>query len=132
MHDAHQQLHPVQEAMTYGSYWVCFGNLDQGYVQWGYVHTLDELSVIGDDLVEAADEALRVDGLLSGTVYSTISPDGVPESTHKAHVWPIEVRLFDMAREAGWDYSRLDDAGRLLLNLAFAEQRVHLLPKWSE
>lgn len=105
--------HPVQLALKPGDHWVSFEVLDQGVVIWGQV---DEVK----------------DEYLASTAYWTELPGGRREIVLRPRVWPIEERLFEMAREANWNHNRLEEIGRFLLNLAFAQHRVYLLPSRSE
>jgi len=96
-----------------GDHWVSFEALDQGVVVFGQVE----------------DEQ---DEYLASTSYWTELPDGRREIVLRQNVWPIEERLFDMAREVNWNQHQLEEIGRFLLELAYAQYRVYQLPARSE
>lgn len=140
----HDGMHPTQQALTYGDYWVQFHDLDKNEVYFGYIPTLDQVRLYAargraePRAQDAADAYVAKvardaqDHVLCSKVHTRWTPDGeVMSGIHKAHVWPIEERLFFMAFAADFDITRLDDDGRVLLDLAFRQQRAHVLPKWG-
>lgn len=131
-------LHPVQAALTYGDHWVQFYDLDKRIIIFGRVVPLEEVAL--NELHDGADwdstlaTVMTFDGNLSnGMMYAeSFSIEEVVGSygnTHKAHAWPIEERLFDMAKEVEWDITKFDDTARVLLNIAFAGMKAHLHQK---
>lgn len=134
-------LHPSQSALTFGDYWVRFVDLDQSppLVEFGYVHGRQQVidlevaagasAAEGEEALEETERGLLHDGLMYGIAYSVLNKDGEHGYTHKAHAWPIEHRLFVMAREVDWDVTRLEVVGRMLLTIAFRGLRAHILPK---
>lgn len=121
---ANDNLHPVQRELTWGSYWVNFALLSDRIVVFGRVDPLPE----ADD-VETLAENQRIEaelerGYMFGRAYSMMSPEGELGDTHRFSVWPIEARLFEMAKAAQWDIDRLEPPGRALLEIAFAGWRA--------
>lgn len=134
---AAEGMHPSQVRITWGQHWVRFVDLDHAIIEFGRVFTRDDLfdmsRAAGDteaetlDGINAVERQQEVDHLLYGRAHSILSPTGEDGVTHKAHVWPVEPRLFAMAMDVDFDYRNLGDVGRFLLNLAFAQQRAHVL-----
>lgn len=126
---AKEGLHPEQARLTYGDHWVEFVDVGARIVIFGRVHTLDEVRDSEhpdyvDDIV-ATTETDLVDGMMYGRAYSRLEPFGELGYTHKANAWPIEGRLFDAAKAAEWDIDALDEAGKVLLQIAYAAWRAH-------
>lgn len=131
---ANNSLHQAQRAITYGNHWVQFAFTDHIEVEFGRVHTLDEIRA-GEKAAGASDrevedsialtEAQMMDNLLYGTAYIVWQPEGELGYAHKAAVWPIEERLFNAAKAVDWEIDRLDDTGKVLLEIAFAAWRTH-------
>lgn len=132
---AHEGLHLAQRDISYGDYWVRFVDLDNRVIEFGRVHTLEEIAsnLMGTDDVTHEDAELHLAtietnlerGYMFGEAHSPLgSETGL---THKAHVWPIEERLFNMAAEADWHIDRLPDSGRILLTEAFEAMRGHVI-----
>jgi hypothetical protein len=141
-------LAPAQQSLTFGSHWVQFHDLDNRHIIFGRVATREEVALgelLGPDgtiregstmtqvveLVETTEAELD-DGMMYGWAYDRFEPAGTLGHTHKAHVWPIEERLFDMAAVVGWDIALLNEAGRFLLEVAFRSMRAHYLPKYRD
>lgn len=134
---AHNSLHQAQRDITWGDHWVRFVDLDSSpkIVEFGYVFT-ERTALIqamqGDlALDECADSVLQVqrshrNNYLFGRAFSVLGPDGEIGVTHRAHVWPIEERLFHMAQDADWNIDRLGEVGRVLLEIAFRGMRAHI------
>lgn len=129
-------LHAAQAALTYGDHWVQFADLDNRQILFGRVFTQGEVAKSeldsGASIAETAtvltdtDGALR-GGYLYGRAHDRFNSDGELGTTHKAHVWPIEERLYLWARDVDWEIERLDPAGRLLLDIAFRSMRAHVV-----
>jgi hypothetical protein len=131
----HNRLHPTQEALTYGDYWVQFHDITKRVIRFGHVLTQAELreQMIDDGMVAAdiddmlvmAGVAMREQGILYSRRFDFIHhPDGVFDTAVKAHVWPIEQRLFDAAREHRWQIDPMEQWAKVLLDLAFRQQRA--------
>lgn len=130
-------LHSAQRDITYGDHWVRFADIANGIIEFGYVWKPEQIGAeelrSGSTISEMNDslahvEAMAEQGLMYGTAYSKAhSPAGEVGYTHKAHVWPIEEQLFDLAREAFWIIEDLDATGRVLLQIAFACNRAHVI-----
>lgn len=134
---AHLGLHQSQRDLTFGDYWVRFVDLDAQpkIVEFGYIYsertTICLAMSYADNYTQGADDYLAIrdsldNGYMYGRAFSLLGPDGEEGTTHKAHVWPIEERLFRMAEEVDWNIDRLDDTGRILLEMAFRGQRAHV------
>lgn len=134
---AAEGLHTVQAQIAWGQHWVRFVDLDRAIIEFGRVFTRDDLfdmsRAAGDTQEEtiaginAVERQQEIDHLLYGRAHSILSPAGEDGVTHKAHVWPIEPRLFAMAMDVEFDYRNLGDVGRFLLNLAFSQMRAHVV-----
>lgn len=124
-------LAPSQAALTWGSNWVRWLNLDARppLVEFGYVLSAQQVADLEPESPQAAElvAARLAQGYLFGMAFSLLSPEGELDTTPKAYVWPIEGRLFTWAEAAGWNVNDLDEAGRFLLNLAFQSHRLHWL-----
>jgi hypothetical protein len=130
-------LAPQQAAITWGDHWVQFHDIDNGGLIWGKVHTREEVAAgelscgaDWDEVVETIASTVNSleQGYMYGTAHSRFYDEGELGTTHKAHVWPIEERLFDAAREAGWDHRKIEDpAMRVLLDIAFRAIRAHVI-----
>jgi hypothetical protein len=141
-------LAPQQRAIRPGDYWVQFHNIHEGHLIWGRVWTPTEVALgeltnpeglLREDVewsevittVAHAEEMLEA-GLMYGMAYDRFNPGGELGTTHKAHVWPIEERLFMAAAYAGYDHREIkDEAMRLLLDIAFRAIRAHVIGKQS-
>ena len=129
-------LHPMQQALTAGAHWVRFVNLDTQpmVIEFGQVATpemiVESETEGGSSLAEALDfvrlnAEKETGGFLYGRADSVLGDEG--GYTHKAHAWPIEQRLFEAAQDVSWNADRLDELGRLLLEIAFRGMRAHVL-----
>lgn len=132
---AHRGLHSEQDRLTYGDYWVQFHDIANFHVIFGRIDTLEEVrdgEVNGGATATEADAVVAmtandlVNGMMYGTAYDRFNPDGELGNTHKAHVWPIEERLFNAAAEARWDIRLLPASGKVLLEIAFRAMRAHV------
>lgn len=133
--DAHHNLHPLQSALTYGSFWTRFVDLGNKVVEFGRVAMLDEVrdlevqagatSAEANAIVQSTDTSLR-NGYMYGLAYSLYNRDGEWGTTHKAHVWPIEESLFHQAAEANWQIDLLPMSGKINLNAAFRAMKGHV------
>lgn len=133
--DAKAGLHPEQAALSYGHTWVEFADVGQRIIYFG--RTFTEIDIVSDegasphpsyvrDVLAGVDADLQ-DGVMFGKAWSKADPAGTIGVTHKANVWPIETRMFIAARVAGWDIDRLDETGRVLLQIAYSAWRAHRL-----
>jgi hypothetical protein len=68
---------------------------------------------------------MLTEGFLFGASHSKFDVEGNLGTQHRANVWPIEQRLYDAAQQVDWDIARLDEAGRLLLEIAWRTARAH-------
>jgi hypothetical protein len=130
-------LAPQQQTLTWGDHWVQFHDIENGGLVWGQVMTREDIArgelasdATWDEVVRAVDKI--TDGLTSGYMYGRAhdrhNVEGDLGTTHKAHVWPIEERLFEAAREVDFDHRKIEDlAMRLLLDVAFRSMRVHVM-----
>lgn len=159
-HQAHamDNLHEVQRAIKPGDHWVRFVDLDSSppVVEFGYVLTPEEiaLNMLDDGIqweavvgqIEERDRRLAEVGMAWGTVSSVVE-QGALRETHISEVWPIDRSLYDWALMRSWDVTKVEadktafmvlppevldlDAGRALLQIAFAGIRAHYLPKYD-
>lgn len=127
-------LHVLQHSITYGEHWVRFAG---PIVEFGRVATLTEVGVAevraGASSAEASQvvaetEAKHLEHLMYGDAYSVLGPEGEVGYTHKAHVWPIDEVVFEAAREAGWDVTKMDTEHQLTLSLAYRAWFAHTQP----
>lgn len=132
----HLGIHPVQHALVGKHKWVQFYPSQPMTIRWGRV--LDRVEIISismddgapyEEAVADADaaETAMVNGALYSVRYTIGNPDGFHIVEHKSHVWPVSNDLFEMARAAGWDVSKMDEQGRLGVETAWAEFRAHVL-----
>lgn len=149
---AMEGLHIAQSNITYGDHWVRFVDLNAQppIVEFGRVLTPTEIArqLMDDgtewaevrDFITMVESRLTQDGLLYGTAASLLEPRQTLGETHKAHVWPIEDRLYTWAMVRGWDITSesvslvvdpdtvIDtDAARFLLEVAFRSMEAHVL-----
>ena len=133
-------LHPTQGSLTHGSHWVRFVDLDNRVIEFGRVSLREEVAAAeleaGATVEEMAmtleDVCLGIEnGYLYGRAHSRHNVEGELGTTHKAHVWAIEERLFDMAKAVDFKIEDLDEAGRVLLNLAFQQMKAHVIGSQS-
>lgn len=131
-------LHPSQVAIGAGDHWVRFVDLDATppLVEFGRVFTDEEVLMSELQAGQASDRAIfnlgavqharDEQGLLFGTAWSVWTPpEGVVGNTHKASVWPIEQRLFDLAVDHSFRLPEFEELERFLLDLAFRQHRAH-------
>ena len=134
---AHIGLHIEQARLTYGDHWVRFVDLDKKVVEFAHIPTLEKQAqymlnqgytwdVVRDDL-HAIETASGSAEQVFSSIHSIEDPLGRDDFVHRAHVWPIEERLWSMATIAEWDISRLDEVGRILLDIAFRAMRAHVV-----
>jgi hypothetical protein len=119
-----------QQDLTLGSYWVQFEVepfTDEPLVVFGQVVTELEWDADEDEPSESQRRTMNLTGLMFGRAASKHFPEPELGYTHKASAWPIEQRLFDMAREVDWDIQQLPHAGKVLLEIAYASRRAHAL-----
>lgn len=134
---AHAGLAKAQADLTWGDHWVQFHDVNAAHIIWGKVSTREEVALgellsrsDWDEVVAtvARTEASLEQGFMYGRAYDRYGPEGELGTTHKAHVWPIEERLFDAAKAAGWDHRNIEDeAMRFLLDLAYRQMRAHVI-----
>lgn len=140
-----RNLHPKQQAITWGDHWVRFYDIKERFIIFGYVYTMAEVEEAeGKDIPDipdpveqqlARDEvAYTMDtvinshgrGLLWGWAHSKHFTD--LGSTHRFHMWPISEGLFEAAKAAGWDVDQITDPGhRAELERAWQGYREHML-----
>lgn len=141
-------LAPAQANLSFGDCWVQFHDLDRRHIIFGRILTLEEVALgelLGDygDLREDVEwetvvtvieqtKANLDNGLMYGWAHDRFNIEGELGHTHKAHVWPIEDRLFEWAKAVDFEINRLDSAGRFLLELSFRSMRAHVLPQYRE
>lgn len=132
-----------QQALTFGSYWVQFHDIPNRHIVFGRVPTCEEIALdmlrgpggeVSPDadwgqVAQACEDAERNmnEGFLYGWAHDRFNPAGELGVTHKAHVWPIEKRLFDAATFVQFEIANLNETGRFLLDLAFRQMRAHVL-----
>ena len=132
-----------QQALTFGSHWVQFHDIPTRHIVFGRVWTAEEVAlgelrgrdgevredVQWPEVVTSVDRITegQEEGFLYGMAHDRFNPDGELGFTHKAHVWPIEKRLFDAATFVQFEITNLNETGRFLLDLAFRQMRAHVL-----
>ena len=127
---ANDNLHPVQRDLTWGSYWVRFVDVRARIVEFGRVLTHEEAAERwGEE--PGLDENMER-GYLYSEAHSLMGSD--IGDTHRWNAWPIEERLFEAAKAVDWQIDRLDEAMKLLLEIAFRQRRVHEMTvgPWGE
>jgi len=139
---ANASLHPAQSALTYGDHWLRIADRKDNLVEFGYVLTHEEIvkseTDAGTSMYETAQVIGYVDlaleqGFLYGIARSRDNPEGEYGSTHKAHVWPIEPRLYEAAGTFGYDVTEFDEVASVLLQIALAGLRVqHIVQSMRE
>lgn len=127
--DANARLAPHQRDLTFGSYWVRFYDVTERIIEFGRVFTLDEIPFEPEDgyPVEVQRQEM-IENTERGYLYSEANSILGTENgdTHRYNAWPIEQRLFDMAKAVDWKIDDLDDTGKLLLEIAYAGFRAHM------
>lgn len=132
---AHRGLHPEQDRLTYGDYWVQFHDIANQHVIFGRVATASEVYEGELRSGVTANEARKVvesthtelsNGYMYGVAFDKFNREGSLGHTHKAHVWPIEERLFNAAAEANYQIDQLPTSGKVLLEIAFRALRAHV------
>lgn len=135
---AHRGLHEHQADITYGSHWVRFVDLDAAVIEFGRVLTLAEVAaqVEGDGRDEDRASVQRVTDrmaverdLIFAERHDRFLPHGNLGYVYRSHIWPVEDRLFQLASEVEFDYRKLGDTGRFLLDVAFRQMRAHVVGK---
>lgn len=127
--EANTQLAPQQRDLTFGSYWVRFVDVGARIVEFGHVLELDDIPM--DDEDGESIETQRAEMTANterGYLYSdcwSILGYGRGD-THRFNAWPIEQRLFDMAKAVDWKIDDLDETGKVLLEIAYRSFVVHL------
>ena len=130
--DAAQSIHPLQSALTNGSYWCRFVDLAARIVEFGRV--AEQHEVVDSEVAAGATkrEALAMarqtqlsleNGYLYGIAYSLLNREGEWGITHKKNVWPIEEELMFQAAEANWQIDLLPASGKVNLQAAFTAYR---------
>jgi hypothetical protein len=134
-------LAEAQRSLKFGDYWVRFVNpsSDPPDVEFGHILTPTEIArnmfedgVEWDDVkdfIESTTSKLDDHGLMWGTASTYRFPLHELGQTHKASVWPIEKRLFDWAVEARFNVNEMGTDAQMLLKVAYAQMRAHVLPK---
>jgi hypothetical protein len=136
---ARHGLHPVQEALTWGSTWVQFPVTGKHYMRWGLVLTKDTLmdrclergltTEQAREQVQGAERA-QADGVLYVRRHQFYrSPEGIETVAYKAHVWPVEEALFLAASEADFYTTRLPASQQVNLQAAHLAWREHMRSK---
>ncbi len=131
----HRGLHEHQAAITYGSHWVRFVDVDTALIQFGRVLPLAEIAGLTDHIglvrreaIEYQVDALAVDkDLLLSVRHDRILPEPDLGYVHRSHLWPIEARLFHIASDCEFDHRNFGDVGRFLLDVAFRGMRAHVV-----
>jgi len=140
-----RNLHPKQENITWGDYWVRFYNVADRVIIFGKVETEAEVEAGEskgiDDIAVEAERAIAQDevlytmttirdsherGLMWGWAYSRYDKD--LGSTHRFYMWPISKDLYEAAEQVGWDVDAITDpVARAELEAAWQEYRRHAL-----
>lgn len=117
--EANRGLAPQQRMIERGEHWVRFMG---PHIEYGYVYLPDEIEAecAGEDTADALLSVWAAEerGFLFGKAWSRLEPDGVIGTTHRSAVWPIEPRLFQSARNAGWHTLELPEWALVLLRFA--------------
>lgn len=145
----HPVLAPAQQALTYGDTWVHFADLDNAHVIFGRVFTPEEMMVWCLHEDPSSSDKIRTDYLSTALgdvqrfmisletsdvmplcfMFDRFLPEGSIEPFEKAHVWPVDRRVFEAVEALDGDYRQLaDPALRFLLELAFRQARAYFLP----
>lgn len=139
-----RNLHPKQQAITWGDYWIRFVDMHDRLVVFGYIQTLDEVREAEEkymDRTGTAEERAESEaelqyalqstkesherGYMFGWAYSKIDKD--LGSTHRFNMWPISKELYEAAREAEWDIDRIHEDYRPQLEEAYTGYREHAI-----
>lgn len=110
---AAENRHPMQSAVTFGSRAV--STADAEVLIFGWVYT--EAEFLAAEMNAGADEeearsgwrrimAAEAEGMVFGTWYSVVEPEGEIGSQNKISLWPILPGTFDAVRAARWDPTR--------------------------
>jgi hypothetical protein len=133
---AFENLHPAQQALTFGSTWVRFVDVRNKIIEFGIVTSLaaiDRASEESESMNMEEKREARAEiingievGYLYGWAYSRLEPRGVLGVTHKSYVWPIEEHVLHAARAARWQYDNMSLAARINLEAARRGQLQHM------
>lgn len=136
--EANVGLAPDQQQVTWGDCWARFDHLDKTGIGIIFGRVMTRAEWLQSEIDEGADEDEanyslgKIEnshrrGYMHGLAYSRIEPEGEYGDTHRANLWPIEQRLFDAAREAGWRHENLAVGDQINLSIAFEQWRQHEL-----
>jgi len=137
-----RNLHPAQQAITWGDYWVRFYDVANRLIIFGYGYTYDEFVAAESEGMDAItdpeermerEEELRYSiasvrdsherGYMFGWAWSKGERD--LGSTHRFNMWPISKELFEAAKAVDWDVDRLPRGGEL--ERAYQAYRRHVM-----
>lgn len=133
---AHEGLADAQRGLDVGDHWVQFADIDNRQIVFGQVHTYEAVAIGELSSGASWEETVAVvgqtaaglmDGMMYGRAYDRFNVEGELGYTHKAHAWPIEMRLFEAAQSVDWEINDLDPAMKLLLEVAFRSMKAHVL-----
>lgn len=118
-----------QAAIGYGDYFVRFTKGAPLQVGFGQVAPIDSLieTLINDGwpVDEAVHEATYVIGShrysLFGPVHTRSHPHGQWDDVHRAHTWPCDKALYDLANHYEFDPAKFDDLAAETLRVTFTE-----------
>ena len=134
---ANSTLHPIQRAITFGTYWVRFYDIQHRILIWGYVEPLQSVLDTEAALTEDDDDGPDQDevrehtqrnhdrGYMYGRAYSLIEPEGEWGDTHRANMRPITQELFYAAKATRSNMDALDLYARQGLQQAYEGWRQH-------
>lgn len=140
-----RNLHPAQQAITWGDHWIRFYDVAERFIIFGYIYTEAEVEAAEsegiDKITDPSEktlarsevvESMRVirdshsRGLMWGWAYSKHFAD--LGSTHRFNMWPCSKDLFEAAKAVGWDVDAIEDpAHREELEGAWQGYRLHQL-----
>lgn len=129
--EAHAGMADAQRGITFGDKWIRY--IGEGQAEFGHVLPIETIAMNGLESGESWADVVEYvahvgnrfsQGFLTGIASSALDDEEHGE-THKHSVWPIEDRLYDAAKAVDWDVTRLDEAMRLLVRIAFAQQHAH-------
>lgn len=130
---ANRLLHPNQRAVTWGSYWVRFYDVPNHVHVFSKVLTVDEFRALEIASGSSEEELLmstaqlaimHEDGYMYGWCYSIVSPKGEIGSTHRYNLWPIPERIYNDAKENGWDVRKMNGLAQFNLAAIYADYRA--------
>lgn len=117
---AEARLQDEQRALTFGDHWVRFVNVVTREIEFGRVHTIEEIE---PEAIEQTRRLLEQEHKMFGRAHIFWQPQGELGYTHKVSAWPIPQEVFADAESNRFRIDHLTQPHKEILEQAWTSIR---------